>query len=89
MTNHTAWMVKFVMNLVLLTFFDQCKLVASTKFNTNLKFGVVNNTKTDKKRVDNSKFKTNLTIQVVCAFPENDVSFYKKTKTKISNLTDI
>ena len=29
MTNHTAWMVKFVLNLVFLTFFDLCKAVAS------------------------------------------------------------
>ena len=29
MTNHTAWMVKFVFNLVFLTFFGLCKLVDS------------------------------------------------------------
>ena len=50
MTNHTAWMVKFVLNLVLSTFFDVCKFVASTNFSTILKFGVVDQL-IDKKRV--------------------------------------
>ena len=43
MTNHTAWMVKFVLNLVLLTFFDLCKLVDSNgQLISKCLFGVFN-----------------------------------------------
>ena len=43
MTNHTAWMVKFVLNLVLLTFFDLCKLVDSKgQLISKCLFGVFN-----------------------------------------------
>ena len=40
-------------------------MVDITKFNTNLNFFVVDNTKTNKKRVDNIKFDTNLIAQAV------------------------
>ena len=72
---HTAWTVKFVLNLVLLSFF-LLKMVDNTKLDTNLKFGDVDqskkfdNTKLNKKRVDNTKFKRNLIIQAVCTIAQ-------------------
>ena len=51
-------------------------MVDNTKFNTNLKFGDVHHfkkfdyTKLNKKRVNNTKFKTNLTIQAVCTIAQ-------------------
>ena len=51
-------------------------MVDNTTFKTNLKFGDVHhfkkfdNTKLNKKRVNNTKFKTNLTIQAVCTIAQ-------------------
>ena len=72
---YTAWTVKFVLNLVQLTrffkfwycrpYFNFLSIKRSTTPNFNVEFGVVDHF-TNKKRVDNTKFKTNLTVQAVC-----------------------